>query len=86
MPVGRHPWFLPLPSDDDTSVSALPMVHIAGLMIGLCNPLAQGARVVTLPRFEPLTFLQAVQQYKVGKSSGLKIPLSLFPHSISRGF
>ena len=65
MPGCRHQWFLPLSSDHDTSVSVLPMVHIAGLMIGLCNPLAQGARVVTLPRFEPLPFLQAVQQYKV---------------------
>ncbi|XP_070179808.1 probable 4-coumarate--CoA ligase 1 [Littorina saxatilis] len=60
----RHPWFLPLPSDDDTSVSVLPMVHIAGLMIGLVNPLAQGARVVTLPRFEPVSFLQAVQHHR----------------------
>ena len=43
----------------------LPMVHIAGLVIGLLNPLAQGATVVILPKFEPLEFLQAVQKYRV---------------------
>ena len=41
------------------------MVHIAGLVIGLLNPLAQGATVVILPKFEPLEFLQAVQKYRV---------------------
>lgn len=43
----------------------LPMVHIAGLVIGLLNPLAQGATVVILPKFDPLEFLQAVQKYRV---------------------
>lgn len=43
----------------------LPMVHIAGLVIGLLNPLAQGATVVILPKFVPEQFLRAVQKYRV---------------------
>jgi acyl-CoA synthetase (AMP-forming)/AMP-acid ligase II len=41
------------------------MVHIAGLMIGLLNPLAQGATVVVLPKFVPEEFLLSIQKYRV---------------------
>lgn len=46
-------------------ITMLPMVHIAGLVIGLLNPLAQGATVVILPKFVPEEFLRAVQKYRV---------------------
>ena len=59
-----HALFLPF-VDDDSSLSALPMVHIAGLVIGLLNPLSQGATVVTLPRFQPEAYLSALQKYRV---------------------
>ena len=60
--------FLPF-SAEEKSLSMLPMVHIAGLVIGMLNPLSQGATVVTLPRFEPDTFLQSIQKYKVNKGN-----------------
>lgn len=41
------------------------MVHIAGLMIGLLNPLAQGVTVVILPKFVPEEFLSSIQKYRV---------------------
>jgi acyl-CoA synthetase (AMP-forming)/AMP-acid ligase II len=41
------------------------MVHIAGLMIGMLNPLSQGAATVVLPRFEPESYLKAIQDYRV---------------------
>jgi len=41
------------------------MVHVAGMVIGMLNPLSQGATVVTLPRFIPEQFLHAIQKYKV---------------------
>ncbi|XP_045170274.2 uncharacterized protein LOC123532762 [Mercenaria mercenaria] len=59
-----HPLFLPF-EDGNSSLSALPMVHIAGLVIGMLNPLSQGATVVTLPRFQPEAFLSALQKYKI---------------------
>ncbi|XP_060559847.1 uncharacterized protein LOC132719909 [Ruditapes philippinarum] len=62
-----HPLFLPF-NNDDSSLSALPMVHIAGLVIGMLNPLSQGATVVTLPRFQPEAFLSSLQKHRVSFS------------------
>lgn len=61
----RHHTVIPLDSGDDRVITMLPMVHIAGLVIGLLNPLAQGATVVILPKFVPEEFLLAVQKYRV---------------------
>lgn len=60
----RHHTVIPLDSGDDRVITMLPMVHIAGLVIGLLNPLAQGATVVILPKFVPEEFLLAVQKYR----------------------
>ncbi|KAK3093096.1 hypothetical protein FSP39_011032 [Pinctada imbricata] len=60
----RHDSVLPFKAADDVSVSALPMVHIAGFVVGLLNPLAQGATVVTLPKFEIESFLAAFEKYQ----------------------
>ncbi|XP_011432313.3 uncharacterized protein [Magallana gigas] len=60
----RHHAVIPLDSGDDRVITMLPMVHIAGLVIGLLNPLAQGATVVILPKFVPEQFLRAVQKYR----------------------
>lgn len=53
---------------EEKSVSCLPMVHIAGLMIGMLNPLSQGAATVVLPRFEAESYLKAIQKFRVGLS------------------
>lgn len=60
----RQEDFIPF-REKDNSLSALPMVHVAGLVIGMLNPLSQGATVVTLPRFQPKHYLDALQKYKV---------------------
>lgn len=47
------------------TLALLPMFHIYGFtVITLCG-LARGVRLVTLARFEPQAFLQALQQYRV---------------------
>ena len=61
----RHPSIIPFAPGDEKSISCLPMVHIAGLMIGMLNPLSQGAATVVLPRFEPESYLKAIQDYRV---------------------
>jgi acyl-CoA synthetase (AMP-forming)/AMP-acid ligase II len=47
------------------TLALLPMFHIFGLtVITLCG-LARGAKLITLARFEPEAFLQALQQHRV---------------------
>ncbi len=51
--------------EDDTLICVLPMFHIYGLVVILNMGLYMGATVVTMPRFELESFLQAVQDYEV---------------------
>ena len=54
------------PLEDVTTVlNVLPFYHIYGLAIILGGRLYIGSKLVVLSRFEPLTFLQAIQDYKV---------------------
>jgi acyl-CoA synthetase (AMP-forming)/AMP-acid ligase II len=54
----------PLPRAD-VSLALLPMFHIFGFaLVSLCG-LASGATIVTLPRFEPESFLQTLERYRV---------------------
>ena len=54
------------PLEDVTTVlNVLPLYHIYGLVIILGGRLYIGSKLVFLSRFEPLTFLQAIQDYKV---------------------
>ncbi|XP_033755252.1 probable 4-coumarate--CoA ligase 1 [Pecten maximus] len=73
----RHKTILPFVAGSDVSINPLPMVHIAGMMIGLLNPLSQGACVVTLPRFEPEPYLSAIETYR-GTFSLIAPPLVTF--------
>ncbi|XP_069114739.1 probable 4-coumarate--CoA ligase 1 [Argopecten irradians] len=73
----RHKTILPFHAGSDVSINPLPMVHIAGMMIGLLNPLSQGACVVTLPRFEPESYLSAIETYR-GTFSLIAPPLVNF--------
>ncbi|XP_060066523.1 probable 4-coumarate--CoA ligase 2 [Ylistrum balloti] len=73
----RHKSILPFTAGSDVSINPLPMVHIAGMMIGLLNPLSQGACVVTLPRFEPEPYLSAIETYR-GTFSLIAPPLVNF--------
>jgi acyl-CoA synthetase (AMP-forming)/AMP-acid ligase II len=55
-------------TENDVVIAALPLFHIYGLQITLNLPLAAGATVVILPRFELAAFLQAMQDYGVTRA------------------
>jgi acyl-CoA synthetase (AMP-forming)/AMP-acid ligase II len=50
---------------DDTLVCVLPLFHIYGMVVIMNMGLYVGATIVTMQRFEPEQFLQAVQDYGV---------------------
>jgi acyl-CoA synthetase (AMP-forming)/AMP-acid ligase II len=51
--------------ETDTLICVLPLFHIYGLVVVLNMGLYSGATIVTMPRFELESFLQAVQDYHV---------------------
>ncbi|XP_060076476.1 probable 4-coumarate--CoA ligase 1 [Ylistrum balloti] len=53
------------PNDDDTSLCILPLYHCYGMIPLLMGVLQEGGTLVTMPRFEPESFLTAIQKYKV---------------------
>lgn len=55
-------------TEDDVVIAALPLFHIYGLQITLNLPLAAGATVIILPRFELAAFLRAMQDYGVTRA------------------
>jgi acyl-CoA synthetase (AMP-forming)/AMP-acid ligase II len=55
-------------TENDVVIAALPLFHIYGLQITLNLPLAAGATVVILPRFELTAFLRAMQDYGVTRA------------------
>jgi 4-coumarate--CoA ligase len=55
-------------SASDVVIAVLPFFHCYGLQVILNTSLAFGATVVTLPRFELQTFLEAHQRYRVTMS------------------
>jgi acyl-CoA synthetase (AMP-forming)/AMP-acid ligase II len=52
-------------NDTDRLICVLPLFHIYGLVVVLNMGLYSGATIVTMPRFDLETFLQAVQDYEV---------------------
>ncbi|KAN0047830.1 hypothetical protein ACTA71_002217 [Dictyostelium dimigraforme] len=53
---------------NDTVMGILPFFHIYGLMLFLMLMVKQGHRVIILPKFEPVRFLELIQKYKVAIS------------------
>jgi acyl-CoA synthetase (AMP-forming)/AMP-acid ligase II len=51
--------------DDDVLMAVLPFFHIYGMEVIMLSGLAQGATLVTLPRFDLEAFLRAHQQYRI---------------------
>lgn len=49
----------------DVLIGVLPFFHIYGMVVTLGYGLWSGATIVTLPRFDPEGFLQAMQDYRV---------------------
>jgi len=48
----------------EISIALLPFFHIYAMTTVMCLGLNYGAKLVTLPKFEPETYLKALQQYK----------------------
>jgi acyl-CoA synthetase (AMP-forming)/AMP-acid ligase II len=46
----------------------LPFYHIYGMMVLQFGTLAQGAKLIIHPKFEPAAFLQSVQDHEVRRS------------------
>lgn len=53
--------------EESVVLAVLPFFHIYGLTVLMNLTLAQGAEVVTMPRFDLEGFLQAIEDYKVTK-------------------
>jgi acyl-CoA synthetase (AMP-forming)/AMP-acid ligase II len=51
--------------EDDTIIGVLPFFHIYGMQVVMNLVVAQGATVVTMPRFDFAEFLQLLQDHKV---------------------
>jgi len=64
-------------SPGDNVLCLLPMYHIYGMVAINLNTLVTGGHVVYLPRFEPQSFLQCLQNYKI-KFGYLVPPLIVF--------
>lgn len=54
-----------LTNENDTIMGILPFFHIYGMVVIMNMSLAQGATIITMPRFEMEQFLELVQKYKV---------------------
>jgi acyl-CoA synthetase (AMP-forming)/AMP-acid ligase II len=52
-------------TEEDTLIGVLPFFHIYGLTVILNMSLAQGATVITMPRFDLEQFLQLVEKHQV---------------------
>jgi acyl-CoA synthetase (AMP-forming)/AMP-acid ligase II len=51
--------------ENPVSLAFLPMFHIFGFTVVTLAGLASGAKLVTIPRFEPEPFLQAIREHRV---------------------
>ena len=52
-------------NDKTTLIGVIPFFHIYGMVVIMCSSLHHGCKAVTLPRFEPEMFLNALQSNKV---------------------
>jgi len=54
-----------LVSEEDVIMGILPFYHIYGMVVILNMSLAQGATIVTMPRFDLPQFLELIQKHKI---------------------
>lgn len=54
-----------LTNENDTIMGILPFFHIYGMVVIMNSSLAQGATIVTMPRFDLEQFLELIQKHKV---------------------
>jgi acyl-CoA synthetase (AMP-forming)/AMP-acid ligase II len=58
-----------LVTSDDTIMGVLPFFHIYGMVVIMNMSLAQGATVVTMPRFDMEQFLELIQKHRVTRAN-----------------
>lgn len=77
-PLPDEKLFLPTTREyQDVVPAVLPFFHIYGFTVLLMLQLAHGCRVITLPRFEPLSFINSLKKHKATFVS-IVPPLLLF--------
>lgn len=65
IPLPDQRMMLPTTNDyQDVVPCVLPFYHVYGFSFLLMSKLALGCKIVTLPRFEPATFLTALAEHK----------------------
>ncbi|MCW4007571.1 MAG: long-chain fatty acid--CoA ligase [Candidatus Bathyarchaeota archaeon] len=64
-------------SGKDTFLAALPLFHIYGMTTSMNVPVYLAAKMVLLPRFEPVTALEAIQRHRVTVFCGVPTMYSL---------
>jgi acyl-CoA synthetase (AMP-forming)/AMP-acid ligase II len=52
-------------SERDTVLAVAPFFHVLGAVVTLAMPLAAGAKVVTVPRFEPDAVLALIEEHRI---------------------
>ncbi|KAI8432400.1 hypothetical protein MSG28_004798 [Choristoneura fumiferana] len=52
-------------SHQESMIAVLPFYHIYGLSIIMLHKLSVGAKIVTLPKFQPNTFLSTLKNHKI---------------------
>jgi acyl-CoA synthetase (AMP-forming)/AMP-acid ligase II len=57
--------------------AVLPFYHIYGLLSVAIASLYFGAKIVTVPKFEPVHFISTIVKYKVNTTNVLKYLLSV---------
>ena len=43
----------------------MPFYHVYGLVFAMCKRMGMGDKVVIMPKFEPRSFLRAIEKHKV---------------------
>lgn len=63
--IGDAPICLPTTDEfQEVSPSVLPFFHIYGFTVLLMSKLLTGAKIVTLPEFNPTTFVNSITEHK----------------------
>ena len=59
------PEIFQLKEDYDCLIGILPFFHIYGMVVTLFSSLYAGTKLITLPKFEPESFLSTIEKYRV---------------------
>lgn len=64
-------------NETDTVIGVLPFFHIYGMVVIMNMSLERGATIVTVPRFDPVQFLELIQKHKITRMN-LVPPILVF--------